>query len=212
MDDRASGRQIVRSRSRWARDDQAVCLDARDEPAADEHRQLDHPRQRGLGEDHIVQHDAGIDRLARSNGFGAKHPPLVELGGAVQHRLERLVQLVDPDLGEETKAPEVHAQNRDISSRLADAVGHREQRAVATEHDDEVDERRQVVARGSRRMRCRHSRQRGGARVVHGFNAALGEPSTERGQHVGGGVQPLLGHEADTCDWNRHARRCRKNS
>ena len=210
--DRTAGCQVVRGRSRGARDDQAICLDARDERPADEHRQFDHPRERGLGEDDVVQHDAGIDRLARSNGFGAKHPPLVELGGAVQHRLERLVQLVDPDLGEETKAPEVHAENRDVSSRLTDAVGHRQERAVAPEHHDEVDNVRQLVARGGRGMRRRHARQGGCARVVHRLDAALGQPSTECGQHLRCRVEPLLGHEADTSDWNRHARRCRKNS
>src|SRR5215467_13470831 len=49
---------------------------------------------------------------------------------SIDGRFERWIQLVDPDLGKEPEAAEVDAEDRDVASRLCDAISDREQGAV----------------------------------------------------------------------------------
>ena len=93
----------------------------------------------------------------------AQHHPLLDARLAVERRFERRVQLGQRHLGQEAEAAEVDAENRNVDARRADAVGHRQQRAVAAEHDDHVDvgDQRRLVGDAAGRRR-RHQRGGGG--------------------------------------------------
>ena len=69
----------------------------------------------------------------------SQHHPLLDAGGAGEHRLERRVDLLERHFGQESEAAEVDADDRDVDAGRPDRVSHRQQRAVAAENDDRVD-------------------------------------------------------------------------
>src|SRR5205814_338931 len=68
-----------------------------------------------------------------------QHHPVFDRRGSRQRTFERWIQFGQGDFGEEAEAAEIDAEEGDVRSGGADAVGHREERAIAAEHDDHVD-------------------------------------------------------------------------
>ena len=91
----------------------------------------------------------------------AQHHPLVVLDAPGERGFERREQLRAGDLGEKAQRAEVDAEDRHVASRAADDVGHREQRAVAAEHEHQIGALRRSssrvddVALGRRGMQLR---------------------------------------------------------
>ena len=75
--------------------------------------------------------------------------------------------------------------------------GHADERAVATEDDDEVAGVRQILAR-LRGPSGRKTDERRGVGFEHGLDSARLEPSRHFGEDAGRGVEVVLGHEPDT--------------
>ena len=70
------------------------------------------------------------------------------VGLAVDHRFERREDLRPRDLGEEAQRAEVDPEDRHVVPAFRDRLGHRQQRAVAAQHQHEIDLRRQISRRG----------------------------------------------------------------
>ena len=97
---------------------------------------------------------------------------------------------------QKSQAAEVDAENRHLDIGLDRAVGDRQQRAVAAEHDQQVDagDQRRLVGDGAAGGR-RH--QRRGRGLEHGVMAALGQPRFNRDQVRRRFAQVRLGDDAD---------------
>ena len=122
-----------------------------------------------------------------------------DAGGAAERRFERRVQLGERRLRQESQAAEVDAEDRDVDVRGAGAVGDRQERAVASEHDEQVhagDQRRLVghVAPGRRRH------ERGGRRLEHGLVPARGQPRFDGDEMRRRLAQMRFRDDADTGD------------
>ena len=63
--------------------------------------------------------------------------PAVEPVVAVQHQRQMLLEFGVRKSGEETEVPEIHAENRDVSS--GDGSARSEQRPVPSQYDQEID-------------------------------------------------------------------------
>ena len=135
MHDRAAGGEVVGGRSGRRRDDQPVGLHRRHELIADRHRQLDHARQRRAREDHVVQRHVRERRLPLPRRRRAQHHAQIVRGRAVEHGVERREDLRARDLGQESERAEIHGEDRNVAAALGDRLRHRQQRAVAAEHD-----------------------------------------------------------------------------
>src|SRR5258706_3587767 len=209
MHDWSAGREVVCRRSRGAGDDEAVGLDAGDEAAADRDRQFDHAGQGALGEHDVVQHHACVVRLDAERRGSGEHQAFVVGRGTVHDGFERREQLVDPDLGEESEAAEVHAEDRDVASGLRGSIRHRQQRPVAAEDDDQIDLRGQIFP-GERAVAGRAGKRRG-AGFERGGDAMVAQPGAQLRQQLGRG-KPLLGDDAGALDAWCHERRWSRNS
>src|SRR5260221_6796720 len=115
-------------------------------------------------------------------------------------------------LDEESEAAEIHAENRDVDPRVSHAAGHRQQRTVAAEHDEEIDLRRKrrLLGRLAARVR-RHQRRR---RVFEDYvEPARGEPRFDFGQMRRRLAQMRFRDNSHAIHvWAIVYRRCRKNS
>jgi hypothetical protein len=99
--------------------------------------------------------------------------------------LERRQQLVDAGLGQEAQAAEVDAEDRDVAARLRDAGRHPEQRAVAAEEHDEIDEPGEFVARGVPAAGGIPG-EAGGLTLVHRLDLSAREPHAQLLELLGG--------------------------
>ena len=80
-----------------------------------------------------------------------------------------------------------------------DACRHAEQRAVAAQHDDQIDVARQVFARSrSRAVAGPGQRRRLG--LEHRLDAAFAQPRGKPIEVIGRGAQATLGDDADAGD------------
>ena len=131
--------EVVGGRPGRRRDDQAVGLHARHELLADRHRQVDHPRPRGLGDDHVVQREMlrqGVPPrivVARSiirSSMRAR---------AAERRFERRVQLGQRRLGQKSQAAEVDAEDRHVDAPAPMQSGHRSSVPSPPRTDDQID-------------------------------------------------------------------------
>ncbi len=73
--------------------------------------------------------------------------PRLDDGRAGDDALERGVELRQGGFGEEAQAAEVDGEDRDVDPGKRDPPGRGEERAVAAEHDDQVDFGRAVRRR-----------------------------------------------------------------
>ena len=89
-----------------------------------------------------------------------------------RHRLQRRQHLVERGRGEEAEAAEVDAEDR--HAEVADRAGHRQQRAVAAEHDEEIDLAGKLGLAGRRHRRRRH--EAGGFLLEHRRQPVGGQP------------------------------------
>src|SRR5262245_36816607 len=211
MDDRTAGCEVVCGRSGCTRDNQAVSLHARDEASADRARQLDHPRQRSLGEDDVVEDHTRFVRFVTERRGRGQHQALVVGGSAVDDRFEGWKELIDPQFRQKSKSAEVHAEDRNIAARLCDAVRHCQQRPVAAKHDDQVNTAGQLFTR-PRRVRVSRLRETRGLRFVHDLQLPLAQPCSDAREMLGSSKQTMLGHDSDAVDARCHERRWSRNS
>ena len=132
---------------------------------------------------------------------------------------EQREQLGEVDLGEESQVAEVHAEDRQVAPGLADARGHRQQRAVAAQHEQQVDQSRQVVAAGGAAAGQR-GRERRRVGFEHDLDAAGIEPRRHLDEVRRHRRQPNLRDDPDSLDHgpplrsgsHGAARRCSRNS
>jgi hypothetical protein len=89
-------------------------------------------------------------------------------------------------------------------------VAIREQRAVASQHDNHIDVIREQVARRRARAQRGRPRQRRGIALVHRLDAAGALPGAEPCHVLGCGDEAVFGDDANTS--NGHGRKCRRNS
>ena len=73
---------------------------------------------------------------------GPEHHPLVDRRGPGQRLLQRPVDVGPCQLGQESQVTEIDAEDRDVAPGQAHAVGHGQERAVAAEDEEQVDEGR----------------------------------------------------------------------
>ena len=210
MDDGAAGRQVVGRRARRAGDDDAVGFHPGHELAVHGDFQIDHPRDLTARDDDVVEHQMRVAHVPITQRRRLQQTPFVHLRGSGDDRVERLVQLVERDLGEKAQAAEVHAQDGNGAARAADAGGHAQQRPVAAQYQQQVHVRGQRVARQHRRItQPRHLRRR---RLENALNPPRLEPLQDARQVRRGRAEALLGDDADALDGHRPLRRCSRNS
>ena len=101
---------------------------------------------------------------------------------ARERLLERVVELVARRLGEEAERAQVHAEERHRA--LADRARGREQRAVAAEHDQQIDARRELLELDAR-ARPASARPRGRAAPRRRDRAATPRASATRSATCG---------------------------
>jgi len=86
-----------------------------------------------------------------------------------EHAFQRGEEFVERNLGQVTERPEIHAQDRNAA--FTDRSRDGEQRAVAPEHDHQVDFVDDVAARLAGKARCFR-----GVRTQQHFDAAILQP------------------------------------
>jgi hypothetical protein len=115
--------------------------------------------------------------------------------------LQRGIELVDPDLRQESEAAEVHAEDRDVAAGLGDSRRHAQQRPIAAHHDDQIDVLWNLVAR----VRAGNSvaaREAGGFGIEEHVDLALAQPGGQPLEMIRRRPQAAFGNYADTRDAN----------
>ena len=134
--DRAAGGEVVGRRADGRAHDQAVGPVGGGDFAIDEQADLDH-RKRRAGEDRrLVESEDAVDDAVVADHLGLEHQVVDEPEGADGDVVERLPGLRNGEVGEEAERAEVDAEHRSLP--VAHPAGRPQDRAVATEHDDEV--------------------------------------------------------------------------
>jgi hypothetical protein len=138
------------------------------------HTEIDHPRPRPLGDDDVVEHDVPGEGGGATQRRRSEHQAFFDVRVTRERGLERRIDLGQGDLGEKAEAAEVDAEDRNAGLRLADAIRHPEERAVAAqdEHHVHLVDQRALVGDGVMR-RCDEGGRR---RFEHGRHAARLEP------------------------------------
>ena len=115
-------------------------------PPFDGHRQVDDPAHRRLRDDHVVERHVLAERLAVADDTRGQQHPLLDLHPAPQVRLQGREHLVERRGGEKSEAAQVHPEQR--NAEIAHRPGHRQEGTVASEHDEQIDLRRQICLAG----------------------------------------------------------------
>ncbi|MNG81718.1 hypothetical protein D3C79_403750 [compost metagenome] len=97
-------------------------------------------------QDHVVQRIALADGLVVTAHLGLQQETVFHQIMAVEHFGDLGFQLVGADIGEETQVATVDPQHRNVVP--GQRAGGAEQAAVATDHDDQVTDLAQQLARG----------------------------------------------------------------
>ena len=141
--DGAARRQTVGGRAGRRRDDEPVRAVAGRELPVHRHLEPDDAAHGRLGDDHVVERDV-LGRAARPGATpcAASIMRSSMTSPPAQVRLERREQLVHGQRGQKAEAAQVDAE--DGHAEVADEPRHREQRAVAAQHHQQVDLARQV--------------------------------------------------------------------
>ena len=121
------------------------------------------------------------ERRAGAQRCRVEHEPFFDARVSGDGSFERWIQLGQRHLGQESQAAEVDAEDGNAGARFADAIRHREQRAVAAEHQHHVDlvDQRALVRGAAIRRRVQ---QRGRCVLEHGHDAACFEPGRDLNQ------------------------------
>ena len=196
--DRAAGRQRIGRRARGRRDDQAIGPICGRVTPLDRHGEVDDATHRRLHDGHVVEGTVFPEALTLPEDANRQQHPLADGHAASQQRLEGREHLVERRRGQEAETTQVHAEQR--YAEVADGAGHREKRPVATEHDDEVDLRRQLLLAGRGDGHVRQEAR--GLLLDHRAQPAGGEPGQQPVDHRFGLDAAGLGDDADA----RHAR------
>ena len=102
------------------------------------------------------------------------------IGDAVDgRRRQRVEQLGPRDLGEEAQRAEVDPEDRDVALGGGDAIGHRQQRAVAPEHQHRDRPSRHQVAIPTWRPDCAGGSRSAASRDHTALDLLLGEPGVD---------------------------------
>src|SRR5581483_9163413 len=169
----STGGHRIRGRAGRGRDDQTVAAQAGDELTVDRNLDLDHPGERALADDHVVEHGRVRDMLAVALDARAQHEALLDVIIAREDALERGVDVLETDFSQEAQAAQVDAQDR--HGALLDEPRGVEHRAVAAEHDHEVG----LAGHLRLRIGCRLSEQGRGFWIEDDLLAALAQPGDE---------------------------------
>ena len=198
LDDRSAGREVVRGGSRRRRHDQAVRFHPRDELVADRHGQVGHPRARRFRDDDVVQREMLRQHRARAHRRRPQHHALLHPRATTERRIERRVQLGERRLGEESEAAEVDPEDGHIHARGARAIGNRQERPVASEHDHQIDQgdQRRFVHHLARRP---GGHQRGRRGLEQWIEAAILQPRLDLGEVRHRLTQMRPGDDPDAC-------------
>ena len=126
------------------------------------------------------------------------HPP--------SHRgFERRIELGQRHFGEKAEAAEVHAENRNRRPRLANPIGHRQERAVAAKDEDQIDSVDEGALVGHAAIRCRRH-QSGSRRLEYRRETPRLEPRRNLREVRCRLAQVGLRHDADARYRGRHER------
>src|SRR5436190_6121981 len=136
MQDRALRRHRVGGRAGRRSDDHAVGAQGVDELAVDQQVELDQPPLRALADDSLVERDGLQDRFIISSYFSFQQRPLFNAVPALENRADAGAHVVVADVGHETDAALVHADQGHV---VAHEIARRgEHRAVAADDDREL--------------------------------------------------------------------------
>src|SRR5947199_297437 len=136
MQDRALRRHRVGGRAGRRGDDHAVGAQGVDELAVDQQVELDQAPLRALADDGLVEGDGLQDRFIVSFYFGFQQRALLERVFAVEDRADAGAHVVVADVGHETDAALVHADQRHVVAHKIARRG--EHRAVAADDDRQL--------------------------------------------------------------------------
>ena len=136
MQQRAAGRQRVGRGAGWRGDDQSVGALVGHKTAIDFDPQFDHARSGPPVDHHIVHRGGAEDAAAVANHLGLHHPAPVFVIFAAQHGLERRLEILEGDVGDEAQAALVDADQR--HTELGQLPSYAQHGAVAPDHQCQV--------------------------------------------------------------------------
>jgi len=99
--------------------------------------QVDHPRQRGPGDDRVVERQITADFAAVALRVNVESHAGFDPKTACQHAFQGREEFVERNFGQITERPEIHAENRNRA--FTDRAHDGEQRAVTPEDDHQID-------------------------------------------------------------------------
>src|SRR6266850_1294404 len=175
MQDRALRRHRVGGRAGRRGDDHSVCAQRVDELAVDQQVELDQAPLRALADDGLVECDGLKDRFIVSFYFSLQQRALLDAVLAVENRADAGLHVVVADVGHETDAALVHADERHVMAHETARRG--EHRAVAADDDREIG-----AGADRRRVDAAHAEVGRGLALDQHFAAALFEHRAQLAQ------------------------------
>src|SRR6266850_1410258 len=206
VQDRALRRHRVGGRAGRRGDDHAVGAQRVDELAVDQQVELDQAPLRALADDGLVERDGLQDRFIVSSYFGFQQRALLDAVLAIENRADAGAHVVVADVGHETDAALVHADQRHV---VAHEIARRgEHRAVSADDDRELG-----VGADRRIVDAAHAEVGRGLALDQHFAAALFEHAAQLPQRLRDLGTAQLADQGDAAEarpdcGGRHALEC----